>query len=110
MKMYNDEPIKCQPHKMIKHTQTIRRLLRTNCLTVFDHFVGLPLTGLSKSNFIWILFKETSIAKQLYISILNYFIVNNFKKAILYLIMIQAPDTNPSPLYWTRQDVHHTEI
>ena len=26
---------------MVKHTQTIRRLLPTNCLSVFDHFVGL---------------------------------------------------------------------
>ena len=26
---------------MVKHTQTIRRLLPTNCLSVLDHFVGL---------------------------------------------------------------------
>ena len=32
---------------MVKHTQTIRRLLPTNCLSVFDHFVGLVLKGLS---------------------------------------------------------------
>ena len=31
---------------MVKHTQTIRRLLLTNCLGVFSHFVGLALTGL----------------------------------------------------------------
>ena len=31
---------------MVKHTQTIRRLLLTNCLSVFDHFVGLELKGL----------------------------------------------------------------
>ena len=31
---------------MVKYTQTIRRLLPTNCLSVFDHFVGLPLKGL----------------------------------------------------------------
>ena len=32
-------------HKMVKHTQTIRRLLLlpTNCFSVFDHFVGLVL-------------------------------------------------------------------
>ena len=28
---------------MVKRTQTIRRLLPTNCLSVFDHFVGLAL-------------------------------------------------------------------
>ena len=31
---------------MIKGTQTIRRLLPTNCLSMFDHFVGLLLKGL----------------------------------------------------------------
>ena len=39
-------PFKHQPHKMVKHTQTIRRLLPTNCLSVFDHCVGLALKGL----------------------------------------------------------------
>ena len=40
--------IKRQPHKMVKHAQKIRRLLPTNCLSVFDHFVGLALKGLIK--------------------------------------------------------------
>ena len=31
---------------MIKHTQTIRQLLPTNSLSVFNHFVGLALKGL----------------------------------------------------------------
>ena len=38
-------PFKRQPNKMVKHTQRIRRLLPTNCLSVFDHFVGLMLKG-----------------------------------------------------------------
>ena len=33
-------------YKMVKHTQTICRLLPTKCLSVFDHFVGLLLEGL----------------------------------------------------------------
>ena len=28
---------------MVKHTQTICRLLPTNCVSVFDHFGGLAL-------------------------------------------------------------------
>ena len=32
---------------MIKHTQTIRQQQPTNCLSVFDHFVGLALKGLN---------------------------------------------------------------
>ena len=31
---------------MVKHAQTIRWLLLMNCLSVFDHFVGLALKGL----------------------------------------------------------------
>ena len=31
---------------MVKHTQAIRQLLPTNCLSVFNHFVGLALKGL----------------------------------------------------------------
>ena len=32
---------------MVKHTQTIRREKPTNCLSVFNHFVGLALKGLT---------------------------------------------------------------
>ena len=46
-------PIKRQSHKMVKHTQTIRRKKPTNCLSVFDHFVGLVLKGLRCSDKAW---------------------------------------------------------
>ena len=36
---------------MAKHTQTIRWLLPNNCLSVFDHVVGLALKGLSIDSF-----------------------------------------------------------
>ena len=32
---------------MVKHTQAICPLQSTNCLSVFDHFVGLALKGLT---------------------------------------------------------------
>ena len=32
---------------MVKHTQTIHRQQLTNCLNVFDQFVGLALKGLT---------------------------------------------------------------
>ena len=32
---------------MVKHTQTIRRQKQTNCLRVFDYFMGLAPKGLS---------------------------------------------------------------
>ena len=34
---------------MVKNTQTIRRQQPTNCLSVFDHIVGLELKGLNKN-------------------------------------------------------------
>ena len=34
---------------MVKHIETICRLLATNCLSVFDHFVGLVFKGLTLS-------------------------------------------------------------
>ena len=37
---------KHQPPEMIKHTQTIRWQQPTNCLNVFDDFVGLTVKGL----------------------------------------------------------------
>ena len=39
-----------QPHKMVKHTQTIRRQETTNYLSVFDHFMGLAIKGLTSSS------------------------------------------------------------
>ena len=36
----------------LSNTQTIRRLLPTNCLSVFDHFVGLTLKELKIIQFI----------------------------------------------------------
>ena len=41
---------------MVKQTQTIRRKLPTNCLSVFDHFVKLVLNGLRISKFDWLNF------------------------------------------------------
>ena len=38
-------PFKRQPRKIVKHTQTICRLLTTNSLSLFDYFVGLSLKG-----------------------------------------------------------------
>ena len=32
---------------MVKHSQSVRRLLPTNCLSVFDYFVGLAFKGLN---------------------------------------------------------------
>ena len=37
---------------MVKHTQTIRRLLPTNSLSMFDYFVGLTLKGIHFTRFV----------------------------------------------------------
>ena len=47
---------------MVKHTQTIRRQLPKNCLSVFDHFVELGLKGLTvKVNLLPITFPTTQL-------------------------------------------------
>ena len=43
LKSINFSHFNRQPNKMVKHIQTIYRLLTTNCLSALDHFVGLPL-------------------------------------------------------------------
>ena len=40
-------PFKCQPHLIVKHTQTIIQMLTTNCLNMFNHFMRLALIGLT---------------------------------------------------------------
>ena len=52
------QPFKRQPHKMVKHTHRqntsakhigkTHRQKPTNCLSVFDHFVGLALKSLNR--------------------------------------------------------------
>ena len=44
-----------QPRKMVKHTQTIRQQKPTNCMSLFDHFVGLAPKGLivGENNLSW---------------------------------------------------------
>ena len=46
LKVHTYEPFKRKSHKVVKHTQTIRRLFPANCVSVFHHFVGLALQGL----------------------------------------------------------------
>ena len=60
----------CQPHKMVKHTETICRLLPTNCLTVFDHFVGLGPKGLNsrKKKLMTIIFNDYYVSSILKLS------------------------------------------
>ena len=50
---------KRQPHKMVKHTQTIHWQEARSCLSVFDHFVGLALKALLASDAV-----EASISDQ----------------------------------------------
>ena len=50
--MLDRSPLSSNPTKMVKHTQTIRRLLPTNSLSVFNHFVGLALKWIALSLFL----------------------------------------------------------
>ena len=69
---------KRQPHTMVKHTQTNRRLLPTNCFSVFYYFAGLALKGLRyvtqilNTNYNVLLTLSTSMIK-LFVIIFNDF-------------------------------------
>ena len=41
-------PFKRQPHKMVKHTQTIRQQIADKLFECVNHFVGLALKGLNQ--------------------------------------------------------------
>ena len=74
---------------MIQHTQTIRQQQPTNCLSVFDHFVGLALKELTKV-------KKHFLNNELmclvhYISRVKYFPENNFQ---ILSLSIQKNDQN----------------
>ena len=52
---------------MVKHTQTIGRLLATNCLNLFNHFMGLALKGLNHDRNVpkcYVMRKKTQNKKQ----------------------------------------------
>ena len=56
---------------MVKHTQTIRRIFQTNCLSVFDHFAGSALKGLIFEVKLGDDLQSISILKQSHIAILS---------------------------------------
>ena len=66
---------------MVKHIQTIRRQRPSNCLSVFDNFVGLPLEGL----------RNTENISALYISILHYLIIISHQSLCGYLLNDERP-------------------
>ena len=43
---YRHQPLSANPNKMVKYNQTISLQKPTNCLSVFDHCMGLTLKGL----------------------------------------------------------------
>ena len=67
---------------MVKHTQTICSQKPTNCLSVFDHCVGLARKGLS-NNIIW------NSAKNAYYFQVNRATGNGFGKCCVNLCKMQ---------------------
>ena len=83
---------------MVKHTETIHRLLPTNCFSVFDHFVGLALRGLkilflkstkqNKSKWIFIIKNLIVFDLRSFWESLGYFReplnIENYKKIVVF--------------------------
>ena len=68
---------------MVKHTQTIRRIFQTNCLSVFDHFAGSALKGLIVEVKLGDNLQSISILKQSHIAILSKTKTKNSKKQLI---------------------------
>ena len=97
---------------MVKHTQTIRRLLPTNCLTMFDHFVRLALKGLKQyeNRFSYCYFRKIPKSCYAFVRILGRdivwrlfslkFIIQtrlHFHYFVLYLLFLYCQ------LWWTKR-------
>ena len=56
---------------MVKHTQNIRRLLPTNCLSMFDHFKGLSLEewilGISEGSKMQVMLNKSADSPKAYL-------------------------------------------
>ena len=72
-------PLNANPTKW-SNTQTIRQLLSTNCLSVFDHFVGLALKGLTIELFLIMLQFNLIVTILQYVSLIIALTCSNLKK------------------------------
>ena len=64
---------------MVKHTQVIGPLLRTNCLSVFDYFVWMALKGLTRG----IYWNLSSYAKVIQSQAMNKKVFNLIKMVLV---------------------------
>ena len=71
---------------MVKHTQKSHRQQPTNCLSVFDHFVGMELKGLTSIKDIWLLYFQNSQRKL----ILSKFMVSSSKTVLIKWFLSKA--------------------
>ena len=79
---------------MFKHTQTIRQQKLTNCLSMFDHLVGLPLKGLNQ----FTQFVSSSITSE------------NKKKQIFYQIKgLKKKTSGMNKGYWRLNATNNTK-
>ena len=88
------KPFQRQSLKMVKHTQTICRLLPTNCLSVFDHFVGLVLQGLTC--FVIQLFRKNNLLSLSSLQLKTY---SASKRETLHLELVQTSE-RASWVFW----------
>ena len=86
-------------HKMVKHTQAIRQLLPTNCLGMFNHFVGLALKELdSKSKALIIHFKNNHRKCSVKRDIYKNFVIFTGKHPRWSLFLIKLQTFRPATL------------
>ena len=101
---------KCQPHKVVKHTQTIRRQI-TDELFVFDHFVGLTLKGLNYLSQLRSMLSTRVCSRILFLGLSEFELIQSRSIARVWnthfiIFSFRARDSFPEGIFWRQLAIH----
>ena len=104
---------KCQPHKVVKHTQTIRRQI-TDELFVFDHFVGLTLKGLNYLSQLRSMLSTRVCSRILFLGLSEFELIQSRSIARVWnthfiIFSFRARDSFPAGIFRRQLTIHYSE-
>ena len=104
---------KCQPHKVVKHTQTIRRQI-TDELFVFDHFVGLTLKGLNYLSQLRSMLSTRVCSRILFLGLSEFELIQSRSIARVWnthfiIFSFRARDSFPAGIFWRHLTIHSSK-
>ena len=104
---------KCQPHKVVKHTQTIRRQI-TDELFVFDHFVESTLKGLNYLSQLRSMLSTRVCSRILFLGLSEFELIQSRSIARVWnthfiIFSFRARDSFPAGIFWRQLTIHSSE-